>query len=146
MNITRLPLAKSLACVVLALSIAGCQSDSSNDDVAEQPAPTEEPQVAGTITDFLWKPKSDEKSRSPGTLAVLASACNAEVRVNGEALVDSGPSNGRCTTARGNRSGCQFGVNVKVEVIDRTTGFPYLFPSGDPFYLVTNGCVREEFR
>jgi hypothetical protein len=99
--------------------------------MSSPPATEDEPQFAGTITDFLWKPKADEKSRSPGTLAVLASACTAEVRVNGDALVDFGPSNGRDTTARATKSGCNFGVNVKFEVIDRATGFPYLFPSGE---------------
>lgn len=137
------------ALVIASLSMAfvtGCgDSSSGENEPAAAPAP-EAPRFAGNITDFLWKPKSDAHSRSPGTLAVLANPCDAEVRVNGVALVDSGASNGRCTTARGPQAGCNYGVNVKVEVIDRASGLPYLFPSGDPFYLVTNGCNRDEFR
>ncbi len=123
-----------------------CGGGGGSDPQLVEEALREPPATVGTITDFLWKPQSDAHSRSPGTLAVLASACNAEVRVNGIALVDSGPSNGRCTTARGSEAGCTYGVNVKVEVIDRATGLPYAFPTGDPFYMVTNGCVREQFK
>ena len=101
---------------------------------------------AGDITEFLWKPKSDSKNSDHGTLAILVDACNVDIRVNGESLAYSGPSNGRCTSVRGDMAGCKYGIDVTVEVFDITTGNPYFFPSGDPYYVVTNGCNREEIR
>ncbi|MCB0310845.1 MAG: hypothetical protein KDD42_06405 [Bdellovibrionales bacterium] len=100
---------------------------------------------AGSIRDFLWKPESDG-GFSPGNLVVLTDACNVDVLVNGEKLVDYGPSNGRCTTARSqSRSGCQYGANITVEIVDSLSGYPYLFPDGQPYYIVPNGCNRSEF-
>lgn len=103
------------------------------------------PEFAGEIRDFLWKPRSDG-GFSPGNLVVLVDACDVDVIVNGEILVDYGPGNGRCTTARSQSPGCTYGQGVRVEVIDRVTRLPYKFPNGEGFYTVANGCNREEFK
>ena len=103
----------------------------------------EEP--AGMVTDFIWKPESDGGYR-PGDLVVLASPCNADILVNGNALDDFGSYQGYCTLARGTRPGCSYGANVKVEVRDRSTGRLYAFPDGKLYYTVANGCNRAEFQ
>jgi len=139
---------KYVLCLLVLFQCIACGSSGSS-DAGDSEASLESAELvvsAGQITDFLWKPESDAHSPSPGTLAILVNACNADVRVNGTSLAYSGPSNGRCTTARGPRSGCGYGQNVKVEIIDPVSGVPYFFPTGEPFYIVTNGCNREEFR
>lgn len=103
------------------------------------------PQFAGEIRDFLWKPRSDG-GYSPGNLVVLVDACAVDVIVNGETLVDYGPGNGRCTTARSQKPGCSYGQGVRVEVVDIATRLPYTFPGGATYYTVANGCNREEFK
>jgi hypothetical protein len=135
---------------------AGCGDSSDNDnsdqngdlsvnrDESTAPAPT--PTYAGPITDFLWKPRA-ESSYNEGLLVIHASPCNLDVVVNGEHLRDYGPGNGRCVTARSiTRSGCGYGSNVKVEIFDTSTGLQYLFPDGNPYYIISNGCNRTEFR
>jgi hypothetical protein len=103
-------------------------------------------QTAGEITDFLWKPRADGGFNN-GLLVVLVSACDAQVLVNGTELIDFGPSNGRCTTARSlSTTGCGFGSNIRVEVIARQSGLPYRFPSGETFFTIPNGCNRTEFK
>ncbi|RMG40885.1 MAG: hypothetical protein D6719_09775 [Candidatus Dadabacteria bacterium] len=91
----------------------------------------------GTISNFLWKPSSERN----GNLVVLLNPSNATVMVNGEILSDSGPSNGRGTTARGSRPGCAYG-RATIKVFD-SSGFPLVFPNGDT-KLTVNGCDRLE--
>ena len=97
--------------------------------------------TAGTITRFLWKPVSERD----GNLVVLASPLGATILVNGQQLVDFGPSNGYGTTARTDRPGCSFGNNITVQVLSNT-GVPYSFPSGSTSYTVNSGCNRQEFQ
>ncbi len=99
---------------------------------------------AGQITDFLWKPRADS-DYNKGSPVIHASPCNATVWVNGEALHDFGPGNGRCNTSRMFRSCGSFGTNIKVEIFDNDTGLPY-FNGDDPFVIVPNGCSRFEFK
>lgn len=99
---------------------------------------------AGQITDFLWKPQADS-DYNKGSPVIHVNPCNATVYVNGEALHDFGPGNGRCNTSRMFRSCGSFGTNIKVEVIDNETGLPY-FNGEDPFVIVPNGCSRYEFK
>lgn len=104
------------------------------------------PQSAGQITDFLWKPESDG-GYNPGLLSILVNPCGVQVLVNGEELQNFGPGNGRCSTARSLRkSGCGYGGNARVEVIDPSSGLPYTFPDGNPYYIIPNGCSRVEFK
>lgn len=117
--------------------IAGCYQELRDASV---------PDSAGEITDFLWKPES-EGGYNFGLLSILVNPVGARVLVNGEELWDSGPSNGRGTTARSlSKSGCAYGNNVKVEVLEGLTGIPYSFPDGKLFYTVPNGCQRTEFK
>jgi hypothetical protein len=97
-------------------------------------------QTAGSISSFLWKPQSERDGR----LVVLTNVCGVTVVVNGETLTNSGPSNGRCTTARSGRSGCQFGT-AQVQIISPSSGLPYSFPDGSTVFTIANGCDRVEF-
>jgi len=99
---------------------------------------------AGQITDFLWKPRADS-DYNKGSPVIHVNPCNATVIVNGEALLDFGPGNGRCNTSRMFQSCGSFGSNIKVEVIDNESGLPY-FNGDDPFVIVPNGCSRYEFK
>lgn len=104
------------------------------------------PQTIGTVRWFLWKPESDG-GYNPGLLSILIDPCNVRVYVNGVELADYGPTNGRCTTARSvTTDGCGFGSNARVEVVDASTGIPYAFPDGNPYYIIPNGCSRVEYR
>lgn len=105
---------------------------------------THRPKTMGQINDFLWKPKA-ESAYNHGSLVIHAGPCNATVRVNGEALLDFGPANGRCNTSRAFKPGCAFGNNVTVEVIDNDSGLPYTH-DGQPFIIVPRGCDRFEFK
>ncbi len=89
---------------------------------------------------FLWKPVAERD----GNLVVLVGAFQADVVVNGQKLVDFGPSNGFGTTARGNKPGCAYGNNVKVEAFNSVTGQPYSI-KGETSYTVANGCQRVQF-
>jgi hypothetical protein len=116
--------------------IAGCYSNIKSSAT---------PPSAGLVTSFLWKPES-EGGFNPGLLSILVDNCNVQVLVNDVELQDFGPSNGRCTTARSTtQDGCSFGSNVRVQVLDRGTGLPYLFPGNQPVYIIANGCNRTEF-
>ena len=99
---------------------------------------------AGDITDFLWKPRA-ESPYNPGNPVIHANPCNATVYVNGNALLDFGPGNGRCNTSRMFSSCGAFGSNIKVEIFDNESGLPY-FNGSDPFVIVPNGCSRYEFK
>lgn len=102
------------------------------------------PKTAGEIHDFLWKP-SAESAYNHGSLVIHAGPCDATVKVNGEALLDFGPGNGRCNTSRAFQPGCAYGKNVKVEIIDNATGLPYTH-NGVPYVTVPDGCSRFEFK
>lgn len=97
-------------------------------------------QLGGAISNFLWKPEAERDGR----LVVLLNPGGATVVANGETLAPSGASNGRGTTARGNRSGCGFGTNVVVRAFDRQNRI-LLFPGGARELIIANGCNRVEF-
>lgn len=92
------------------------------------------------INTFLWKPESERNGR----LVVLIDPVGIRIEVTGlvsETLVDSGPSNGRGTTGRGNFSGCSFGNDVKVEFFDGKNRRVTL-ASGARAVTVPRGCDR----
>lgn len=101
----------------------------------------DEPVSTQTISWFLWKPVSE----SNGNLAILVDPFQIDVRVNGTRLTNTGPSNGRGTTARANRPGCAFGANARVEFFDRL-GRRVLVDNGASSITVANGCNRVETR
>ena len=145
-----------LLCVLVAfmlVGLLGCTNSSGGDSEGEDPPDlvSDEPvppllTSAGDITDFLWKPEADGGYNN-GLLVILVDPCEVVVLVNGEELVDFGPGNGRCTTARSlTKSGCGYGTNVQVQVLDSFTRLPYLFPGGLDTYIIPNGCNRTEFK
>ena len=95
----------------------------------------------GAMRDFLWKPVADHR----GVLVVLEKHCNTRILVNGVELESRGASNGRCNTTYGRKVGCGYGSNIKVEVIDKSSGRPYTY-KGDPYVRIPNGCQRFEFK
>lgn len=95
--------------------------------------------TGAAVRNFLWKPVSERD----GNLVVLLSP-RADVFINGEMLTDTGPSNGRATTARAGRSGCSYGANATVEAYD-SQGRPLVFPGGATTFTIANGCSRIEF-
>lgn len=96
--------------------------------------------VGGNISNFLWKPAGEHD----GNLVILFNPGPATVLVNGEALRFTGASNGRGTTARGNRNGCAYGANARVEAFDQQ-GRVLLFPGGAREWIIADGCQRVEF-
>lgn len=99
-----------------------------------------EPTPAGnTISNFLWDPTGND-----GNLVVYLNPANAQVVVNNDPFVNTGPSNGRQTTARTNKPGCAFGVGVQVQVFD-SAGDLLQFPGGSTIFTITDGCERLEF-
>ena len=94
-------------------------------------------------SNFLWKPNS-ESPYNPGGVSILTNPCGVRVLINGEEIRDYGPSNDRCITARTASSGCSFGQNVRVELLNAVTGAPVLF-AGQPFITIPDGCARFEF-
>ena len=94
------------------------------------------------ISKFLWKPKATSPYNE-GKLVIHVDACDAVVVVNGEALPDYGPGNGRCNTSRSQKTACSYGNNVKVEVFDIKTNEPYMH-NGLPYVTVPSGCDRFE--
>lgn len=95
----------------------------------------------GEMRKFLWKPQSDTK----GNIAVVHELhCNVELIVNGQKFEYVGGGNGRCGTYKATRPGCAYGANIRVEVIDKTSGQPYT-RNGQPYVIVPNGCSRFEF-
>lgn len=98
------------------------------------------PKLSGqTVSNFLWKPRSERD----GDLVVLLNPYGATIVVNGTTLANSGPSNGRGTTARGSRPGCAYG-RATVEVFN-SRGEVVTFPGGKESYTIENGCDRVEF-
>lgn len=96
------------------------------------------PQVGGVVSNFLWKPVSEKD----GNLVVLLSPFNSTIKVDGRTLRSTGASNGRGTTARGDRPGCAYGRAV-VTVFD-SEGNIILFPNGKRSLTIENGCDRVE--
>ena len=92
------------------------------------------------VSNFLWKPEADKD----GKLVVLLNPYDATIYVNGEKLENTGPSNGRGTTARGKKPGCQYG-RATVKVVE-DTGLAVKFPDGNLSYTIANGCKRVEFK
>jgi len=96
------------------------------------------------IDDFLWKPISE----STGNLAVLVNPRNVRVEVSGDrsdTLGNTGPSNGRGTTARGPRPGCDYGDNVVVEFFDSSNRRIFV-ADGRSRVIISKGCERHEFK
>ncbi|MGI6680608.1 MAG: hypothetical protein ACOX3T_03895 [Bdellovibrionota bacterium] len=92
------------------------------------------------VSNFLWKPKADKD----GKLVVLLNPYDVSIFVNGEKLENTGPSNGRGTTARGRKPGCEYG-KATVKVIENT-GKTVKFPDGNLSYTIEDGCKRVEFK
>ena len=92
------------------------------------------------ISNFLWKPVSERD----GNLVVLLNPAGATIVVNGEILTDFGSSNGRGTTARADKSGCDFGTNIEIQVFD-SFGNQLIFPDGETTFIIPDGCNRVEF-
>ena len=97
-------------------------------------------ETGGNVSNFLWKPVSERDGR----LVVLLNPGRASVTANGETLTPSGPSNGRGTTVRGNRPGCAYGTNIRIEAFD-SRGRVLLFPGDATSFTIDNGCNRVEF-
>lgn len=99
------------------------------------------PETGAAVSNFLWKPVSERD----GNLVVLLNPGGATIVVNGSlTLTNTGPSNGRGTTARANRPGGAFGSNVRVEAFD-SQGRPLVFPGGATSFTIANGSSRVEF-
>ncbi len=93
-------------------------------------------EIAGELNSFLWKPQSD----SNGLLAVHSGPYNSTVRVNGETGTNAGPGNGFGSLARFSKSGCGYGGNVQVEVLN-AQGLPYVV-NGQRTITIPSGCNR----
>jgi hypothetical protein len=93
------------------------------------------------IRDFLWKPVSE----SNRNLVVLVDPTQISVVVTGaisETLINTGPSNGRGTTARSaSNPGARFGTNILVEFFDEN-GKRVLLNNGERSVLLQNGRDR----
>ena len=101
--------------------------------------PVQEHFSSKVIRSFLWKPVSERDGR----VVVLVNSSRVTVRVTGavtETFTDFGPSNGRGTTARGNRAGCGYG-RATVEFFD-SSGRRTLLNNGQRSVTVPNGCDR----
>jgi hypothetical protein len=97
------------------------------------------------IRNFLWKPVSE----SNGRVVVLVNPVNVRVEARGafnDTLSNSGPSNGRGTTARGSRPGCGYGTNITLTFFNaQNEQIPVV--GGDGMSVtIPNGCNRVEFR
>lgn len=98
------------------------------------------PATAGGVgPNFLWKPQADKDGR----LVIHVNACNVDIFVNGERLSDAGPGNGRCSTGRGTKPGCGYG-RATVTVVDRESGLPLSFETGQTSLIIPSGCQRFE--
>ncbi|HMO01711.1 MAG TPA: hypothetical protein PKA79_01740 [Oligoflexia bacterium] len=105
--------------------------------LAEQ-GPSEEDAI-GSISRALWKPVSD----SDGKLAIHVDAFGATVIVNGERSVkDQGPGNGYGSLSRFSKQGCAYGNNVRIQILDKRSGKPYLV-GGKTTSIVPRGCGRH---
>jgi hypothetical protein len=101
---------------------------------------TSRPPEGAVVSNFLWKPQAERDNN----LVVLLNPGNATIVVNGETLAPSGPSNGRGTTARGNRPGGAYGSNIRLEAFD-SSGRALIFPGNQSFFIIENGSQRVQF-
>jgi hypothetical protein len=90
---------------------------------------------AGEITKFLWKPVSDSDSK----LAIHVTPAGSIV-VNGESGSLRGPGNGYAELGRFSKTGCAYGAQARVQVLDRE-GVPLLLNGSDTI-TIPNGCNR----
>lgn len=97
-------------------------------------------QIGGVVSNFLWKPVAEKD----GNLVVLTNPFNTTIRVNGQTLTSTGASNGRGTTARGNKPGCAYGRATVT--VTNSDGAIVLFPNGSRSFTIENGCDRVELR
>ncbi len=99
-----------------------------------------QPPAQNVVSNFIWRPETT----SDGWLAVLLDPAGATIFVNGDRLVDVGPSEGRGTTGRTNKPGCAFGSNVQVQVFN-SSGAIIPFPNGESTYVIPDGCQSASF-
>lgn len=123
---------------------ASAAENSSNvttpDAVIEESVPLYSDDV---ITSFIWKPVSE----STGNLVVLINPFNASCVVDGaitETLTNTGASNGKGSTLRGQKRGCTYGNGVKIYCFDKS-GLPIRNFDGNDYVLVPGGCDRFEY-
>ena len=95
------------------------------------------------VSDFLWKPNS-ESPYNPGGVSILLNPCDVRVLVNGQEFLEYPTGNGRCTTVRSGKPGCEFGSSVKVEILEKGTGNPVYFGTSSSV-TIPNGCDRFEY-
>lgn len=95
-----------------------------------------DPQTAGELTSFLWKPQAD----SDGNLAIHTGPFGTTVSVNGEVGRNQGSGNGFGSLARFTRPGCSYG-NARV-VVRSSSGFPYTV-GGQASFGIPNPCGRH---
>ena len=93
--------------------------------------------IAGELDSFLWKPISD----SNGRLAIHTGPYDTTVIVLGETGTNSGPGNGYGSLARFSKPGCAYGAEVKVRVVDTSSGAAYTL-NGNDTITIPNGCNR----
>ena len=139
-----------LLTIVLSLTTGGCTSDDNDDsdegsntneeEIMNPPAEEVSPEV---ISNFLWKPQSN----NDGRLVVLVNPEGVRAEVTGavgETLMNTGASNGRGSTLRGSFNGCSYGNQVKIEFFDALNRRIQV-ADGRAFVTVPQGCVRFEF-
>jgi len=97
-------------------------------------------ETGALVSNFLWKPSAERD----GNLVVLFNPGGSTVVVNGETLFNSGASNGRGTTARGNRNGCGYGEAPQISATD-SAGRALIWPNGELTFTIPGGCNRFEF-
>lgn len=120
-------------------------SGGSNEHGEDTGFPFQDGYFENLIRNFLWKPVSE----SNGRVVVLVNPLNIRIEVQGavsETLVSVGESNGRGTTARGQRPGCAYGSNVRLRFFNsRNEQIPVASEDGLSV-VVPDGCRRFEFR
>lgn len=94
-----------------------------------------DPETAGELTAFLWKPQAD----SDGKLAVHTGPFDTTVTVNGEVGRNQGGGNGFGSLARFNKAGCSYG-NARV-LVRSHSGFAFTV-GGQTTFSIPNGCGR----
>ena len=95
-----------------------------------------DPQTAGELDSFLWKPTSD----SNGNLAIHTGPFGTTVSVNGEIGQNQGGGNGFGSLARFSRPGCAYGNNRVI--VRSSSGFPYTV-GGQTSFNVPDPCGRH---
>jgi hypothetical protein len=93
--------------------------------------------VGGVIEDFIWKPFSDVDGN-----VVVAFSPFGTVKVGRESFDNDGSGAGRASVNRGSMTGCDYGVNILLDIRDETN-HRLVDPDGNDI-IVPNGC--EEFQ